>query len=233
VASYNTNGEKSELSREIIFDGPTTTSGEEADERGLSDQDEADQTESDSDAMERDTSTIGSDENDTVNASERDSAADQADDRSEDRTGLQVIPQSQLKIVSVDSEPLRGEGAAESAIDGRVETFWRTEMGIKAPVHPHELVIDLGGEYVVSAFRYLPRQDGKTAGMTARYSFYVSEDGVNWGRAVITGTFSQGAGEQEITFTGKMGSFVRFVAHSEINGKPWTSVAELNVLGVR
>jgi hypothetical protein len=53
------------------------------------------------------------------------------------------------------------------------------EMGAKAPLHPHELVLALGGEYVVRGWRYLPRQDGKTEGVVARYSFYVSEDSVN------------------------------------------------------
>jgi galactose oxidase len=86
---------------------------------------------------------------------------------------------------------------------------------------------------MVRGFRYLPRQDGKTAGMLAGYSFYVSEDGVDWGQPVRTGTFFRDVVEKEVTFTGKVGSFVRFVAHSEVNGKPWTSVAEIKVLGVR
>jgi hypothetical protein len=32
-------------------------------------------------------------------------------------------------------------------------------------------------------------------------------------------------------FTSKVARYVRFVALSEINGQPWTSVAELNLLG--
>jgi hypothetical protein len=63
-----------------------------------------------------------------------------------------MIPQLRLSIVFVDSEPLVGEGAAEAAINGRPETFWRTEMGAKPPRHPHELVIALGGSYSVRGF---------------------------------------------------------------------------------
>jgi hypothetical protein len=233
VTSYDANGGESKRSSEIIFDGPTGDSKGDADENALTDRDETDQTESDSEAIQEEADETDTDEQDTMPVLEPETETDQDTDRSEARTDLHVIPQSQLSIVSVDSEPLRGDGAAESAIDGRVETFWRTEMGPKAPVHPHALVIALGEEYMVKGFRYLPRQDGKTEGMVARYSFYVSEDGVDWGKAVITGTFSRGAVEHEVTFTGKMGSFVRFVAHSELNGKPWTSVAELTVLAVR
>ena len=33
-------------------------------------------------------------------------------------------------------------------------------------------------------------------------------------------------------FLGKTGRFVRFVAQAEVNGNPWTSAAEINILGV-
>ncbi len=156
-----------------------------------------------------------------------------ASESAQPSTDPQVIPQAELSIVRVSSEPLVGDGSANAAIDGRIETFWHTEMGSKAPMPPHELEVALGGEYVVKGFRYLPRQDGKTDGTVARYSFYVSEDGVNWGEAVATGTFSRGSVEKEVVFTEKQGSFVRFVAHAEVNGKPWTSMAEINVLAIR
>jgi hypothetical protein len=233
LASFDADGNESELSQEIASDGSVGNSEGDTDENGLTHEDEADQAESNSETVLDEADEMDADEPDAMPALEQESEDDQANDRSEAGTDLQVIPQSQLEIVSVDSEPLVGDGAAESAIDGRIETFWRTEMGAKAPVHPHELVIALGGEYVVRGFRYLPRQDGQMDGMVARYSFYVSEDGINWGKAMMRGTFSQEAAEQEVTFTGKMGGFVRFVAYSEVNGKPWTSVAEIKVLGAR
>jgi hypothetical protein len=128
---------------------------------------------------------------------------------------------------------LMGDGSADSAIDGRSETFWQTARGSKVSPHPHEVVIALGGEYMVRGFRYLPRQDGKTEGMVGRYSFYVRQDGEDWGKAVTTGSFSRDVKEQQATFPEKAGSFVRFVAHSEVKGKPSTSVAEISVLAVR
>jgi hypothetical protein len=238
VVAYDAEGGESELSREVEHNPPARDSEADTDEndptdRAEVDQAETDQVESDAEPVLEEADEMDAEELDTAPALEEDSESDRDTDRAEARTDRHVIAQSQLSIVSVDSESLVGAGAAESAIDGRAETFWRTAMGAKAPIHPHELVIALGGEYAVSGFRYLPRQDGKTEGMVARYSFYVSEDGVEWGEAVMTGTFSRGAAEQLVTFTGKMGSFVRFVAHSEVNGKSWTSVAEINVLGVR
>jgi beta-galactosidase len=83
------------------------------------------------------------------------------------------------------------------------------------------LVIALGGDYVVREFRYLP------------CSFHVSEDGVNWGRVVATGRFPRDAAEKEVVFTGKQWNFVRFVAHAEVNGMSWMSMAEINVLAMQ
>jgi hypothetical protein len=99
------------------------------------------------------------------------------------------------------------------------------------PVCPHEIVIDLGDLYVVGGFQYLPRQDGNINGTVAEYSIYVSEDGITWGEAVATGTFASDTTEKEVTCTGKIGRYVCFVALSEVNGNPWTSVAEINILG--
>jgi hypothetical protein len=48
---------------------------------------------------------------------------------------------------------------------------------------------------------------------------------------VASGTFAADLNEKEVTFLGKAGRFARFVALSEINGKPWTSMAEINILG--
>jgi hypothetical protein len=230
LVAYDVHGEESELSKEVAHNGPANDPEEGTDESALPNQDEIDQVESENEPGLEVVEEMAGEVQDTMPAIEQDSKDDQDDNHSKVRGGLYVIPQAQFRIVSVDSEPLVGNGAAESAIDGRVETYWQTEIGAKAPVHPHELVINLGGEYVVRGVRYLPRQDGKMDGMVARYSVYVSEDGANWGKAVITGTFSRDAAEQEVTFAATMGSFVRFVAHSEVQGKAWTSVAELNVL---
>jgi hypothetical protein len=230
LVAYDSQGEESELSQQIAYNGPASDS--EADEIDFPDQNEADTAEVNSESVWEEAGEIAV-EPDAMPILEQEIEDERDHDDSQASPGLRVIPSSELRIVSVDSETLAGDGAADSAIDGRAETFWHTQKGVRPSVHPHEIVIALAGEYTVGGFRYLPRQDGQTDGMVGRYSFYVSEDGEDWGKPVATGTFSREKTEQEVTFPGQEGAFVRFVAHTEVNGNPWTSVAEIKVLEVQ
>jgi hypothetical protein len=143
-----------------------------------------------------------------------------------------LIPQSQMSIVSVDSEELSAaDGAAVNAIDGDSETIWHTEWSNSDPSHPHEIVIDLGSTYTITGLKYLPRQNGSENGMIADYEIYVSQDGYTWGDPVATGTWGDSLSEKKASFTGKDGLYVKLVALSEVNGNPWTSAAEINILG--
>ena len=54
---------------------------------------------------------------------------------------------------------------------------------------------------------------------------------LNWGTPVVSGTFGKNANKKKVLFAGHAGKFVRLVAKSEVNGKPWTSAAEIRVLG--
>ena len=140
-----------------------------------------------------------------------------------------VIPQTGWTLYDVDSYQ-DADYAGEKAFDGITSTMWHTEWSPDDPVHPHHIDINLGAFYDVSGFRYLPRSDSEY-GRISGYEFYVSTDGTTWGTAVGTGTFANNSSEQEVTFTAKTGQYVRLVATSEVNGNPWTSVAEINVLG--
>jgi hypothetical protein len=142
-----------------------------------------------------------------------------------------IIPYSQLSIVSYDSEELKGEnGAAANSIDGDTSMIWHTEWLDSNPAHPHEIVIDLADDFPVGGFRYLPRQDGDINGTVADYAFYVSKDGFSWGEPVAKGTFPNNVKEKEVMFSSKVGRYVRFVALSEVNGQPWTSMAEISIV---
>ncbi len=141
-----------------------------------------------------------------------------------------LIPQTSWTLKYVDSEELDGElRPATDSFDGNPATYWHT-LWFESP-HPHEIQIDLGNNYDVNGFRYLPRQDGSWNGDINEYEFYVSSNGVNWGTAMATGNFINDKTEKEILFTSKTGRYVRLVALSEVNGNDWTSMAELNVLG--
>jgi beta-galactosidase len=132
------------------------------------------------------------------------------------------------KVVSTDSfEP--GEGEPVNLFDGNPETFWHTAYSSGEPKHPHEVVIDLGSTQTLTGLEALPRP-GNPNGRIARYEFYVSADGKSWGSAVATGTFPNSDSRQAVRFGLVSGRFVKLVALSEVNGKSWASLAELNLL---
>jgi hypothetical protein len=142
------------------------------------------------------------------------------------------LPQTNWSLVSVDSEETQAEdGHATNAFDGSTSTYWHTQYTGSKPAPPHEIVIDLGASYALTSMRYTPRQDGNQNGMVKDYEFYVSDSTTAWGTAVKTGTFGTSATPTTVTFTATTGRYIRFRALSEINGKPYTSVAELDVAG--
>ena len=148
-----------------------------------------------------------------------------------DSTTLRVIPQTNWTLVFVDSQEMAGTNyAATNSFDGDVNTFWHTEWFNSRPFPPHEIQINIGAVYNVSGFLYLPRQDGNPNGRIGQYEFYVSLDGVNWGTAVATGTLANTASKSQVLFTSKTGQYVRLRALTEVNGLPYTSMAELSVL---
>jgi len=144
-----------------------------------------------------------------------------------------AIPQSGWKLMYVDSQEIVGEnGSAINAFDGNSSTFWVTAWSAANPLPPHEIQLDLGATYALTGFSYMPRQDGGTNGTIGKYEFYVSADGANWGTLVSTGTFDKTSTVKKVNFTAKSGRYIKLRALSEINGNPWTSLAELNVFGI-
>jgi hypothetical protein len=143
------------------------------------------------------------------------------------------LPQSGWKLLYADSQETQGEnGAATNAFDDSSSTIWHTQYTGSAPAHPHEIQIDLGATYALDGFAYLPRQDKDDHGMVAQYQFYASTDATNWGPAVASGTFNSDRTRKTVMFTRKTARYIRFVALSEINGQPWASIAELDLVGV-
>jgi hypothetical protein len=146
-----------------------------------------------------------------------------------------VLSANGWRVLYVDSQETNCTNeAATNAIDGNPATMWHTQFCNSAPATPHEIQIDLGANYIISGFQYLPRQDQYSNGDIANYEFYVSADGVNWGTPVSTGTLITSASDKtqkQVTFIGVTGRYVRLRALTEVNGGPWTSAAEINVLG--
>ncbi len=112
----------------------------------------------------------------------------------------ELIDRARWQITSDSEEP---DGLAEFAIDDNPNTIWHTEWrefaGINNdPSHPHELVIDLRGSYIINGISYLPRQDMPN-GRVANYTVYLSSDGKNW-TPVSQGVFGNDANLKTIDF---------------------------------
>jgi endo-alpha-N-acetylgalactosaminidase len=142
-----------------------------------------------------------------------------------------VIPQEGWRLEYVDSQNTASGDVAANAFDGNPATIWHSQWSNGQPPPPHEIQIDLGSTHAVSGFRYLPRQDGSANGRIGRYEFYVSQDGRTWGSPIATGTFPDTSTEQEVAVAPVSGRYVRLRALTETGGRPFTSIAELNVLG--
>ncbi len=106
------------------------------------------------------------------------------------------IPQGQMSVVSASSDATN----AAKVLDGDSATRWGPSGG-----GPHEMVLDLGGSYAVSAFRYLPHSWTKCT----QYEVYVSATNGNWGIAVATGTWANDSTEKTVSFPATTGAYLR------------------------
>ena len=115
---------------------------------------------------------------------------------------------------------------APLAFDGKEDTMWSTDRT------PSRLVVNMQKTAMVSGISYLPRQDGKTQGMTSRYRIELSMDGSNW-QQVAEGEFGNLRAnpiEQYVTFTPQKARYIRFTATAALDGEG-SSVAEMKVYG--
>ncbi len=142
------------------------------------------------------------------------------------------MSKSIMSIAEVSSEEVSGEYApGRYAVDGNINTYWHTQWQNVEPTHPHHIVIDLGKPAVISGIGYQPRQDWTSLGTIKDYEFYVSNDTNDWGDAVKSGSFARDITYKEAKIVvPETGRYVKVVALSEINGEPFTSAAEIDIL---
>jgi hypothetical protein len=110
------------------------------------------------------------------------------------------IPQGQMTVVSASSD-----GANKARVlDGASPTMWQAyDTSGAAP--PHEMILALGGNYLVSEFRYLPFSWTKCT----QYEVYVSATNGSWGSAVAAGTWAKDPTEKTASFLPTPGAFLR------------------------
>ena len=81
------------------------------------------------------------------------------------------ISREKWRIRYTDSEETRsGNCTGDKVFDLQESTYWMT---VAKDAYPHQLVIDLGGDYTVTGFRYLPRAEKGYPGMIKDYRVYV------------------------------------------------------------
>ncbi len=129
---------------------------------------------------------------------------------------------------SVPTGSWKVAGAASPAFDGDATTVWLSGPGATPGIH--DLDINLGSTLAVGGFRYLPRQDGSTAGNVASYEFYVSRDGIQWGSPVAKGTFATTSQVREIRFNSVSASHVRLRSLASADGSNESAVAEIELI---
>lgn len=149
--------------------------------------------------------------------------------------GITLPAAAALKFVKADSEESAGEdGAGANAFDSNAETIWHTQWQDDSPAHPHYIVFQLDPPAKIKGLTYLPRQsedNSNVNGTIKGYEIYVSEDGKAFNDLVKTGKFTGGQNKKTVVFPLIQAGFVKLVALDEVGGNPWTSAAEIGVVG--
>lgn len=78
------------------------------------------------------------------------------------------------KVVYADSEETEAaNNIASNVFDLQESTFWHTNYSTTKMKHPHQIVIDLNEDKVITGFSYLPRAESNQTGMIKNYRVYL------------------------------------------------------------
>ena len=97
---------------------------------------------------------------------------------------------------------------------------------------PVDLVIDLGKNYNVSGFKYLPDQNKWSSGIITNYQFYISADNLNW-RLAEEGEFSNTKNNpvwQVRNFSPVNARYIKLLALKNTSGDAVAGYAEVDVI---
>nr|WSX48130.1 discoidin domain-containing protein [Streptomyces sp. NBC_00974] len=142
-----------------------------------------------------------------------------------------VLDRTGWTATASDEETTGENGRAANVLDGDSGTLWHSRWSAAPAPLPHTLTIDMHRTAVVSALVYVPRTNGPN-GRVGEYGISVSTDGQSWTSPVATGTLADDAGTKTLGFAPQGARFVRLTALTEAGGRgPWSSAAEINMLG--
>lgn len=145
--------------------------------------------------------------------------------------GADLLPASEVSIVSFSSQNEANGKLAARAVDGDPATLWHTRFSDVLARHPHEIVLDLGEVRAVTGLRYLARQDGGWNGAFGETELYLSSDPERFPDApAATTTFVRDRKGQTLKLPAPVQArYARVRILSEVNGKPWASAAEIGI----
>ncbi|KAG5924214.1 hypothetical protein E4U53_003462 [Claviceps sorghi] len=137
--------------------------------------------------------------------------------------GTQLTPEGW----SVTCDSYHSGNECAKVLDGNPKTFWHSAFDQQKM--PHQIVLDMGAVKNVNGLSALPRQDQNSNGMIAAHEVAVSQDNINW-EVVASGTWYDGDRDNRFAnFETRAARYVRLRALSEVNGRGWTSIAQLKV----
>ncbi|HQG49158.1 MAG TPA: discoidin domain-containing protein, partial [Sedimentisphaerales bacterium] len=137
-------------------------------------------------------------------------------------------PLQKLGAVAVASNHHPSHGP-DLAIDGNPSTIWHTNWEPMAQP-PHHLILDLKKPVRIRGLTVLPRQD-MTNGRIARFELYASVVGKPWGEPIASGQWPNDAQLKTIRLEEPVEArFLKLVALSEVQGRPFAAVAEVDIL---
>jgi len=143
-------------------------------------------------------------------------------------SGGPSISKSGWTLVRVSSESKFNGKTGDRVFDGDAGTWWHSEWRDQKPNPPHDLVIDLGQEQVIAGVRFLARQDQGKNGMIREFELYAI-DGENR-RKIVSGELEEKRDWQERTFESVRTRRIELRVLSEITGRPFGSLAELELV---
>jgi M6 family metalloprotease-like protein len=145
------------------------------------------------------------------------------------------IPQTEWRLVSAPPSQTGFQGF--KAFDGNKNTYYHVQWG-NVFARPHEMIIDLGQEYVINEFYYTANTNtiAPWEGRVADYKVYLSSDGIDWGTPVASGTFFYTELAQYVLFANTPGRYLKFSCINSWLGDGSltdmrTSIAEINLRG--
>ncbi|MPQ44683.1 alpha-N-acetylglucosaminidase TIM-barrel domain-containing protein [Clostridium tarantellae] len=136
-----------------------------------------------------------------------------------------AIPQYEMKATASSFEPI---DKPENVLDSNTDTIWHTKYSNGQDQLPQSITLNLGKEYNINKFSYLPRQVG-TNGHITKYILETSINGVDF-TTVKEGILENNSAEKLILFDETKATHVRFTAVEGAGG--FASASELNVFKV-